>query len=211
MFMKNSITNGYAEKAPSTEADTKRKKWYISHHGVYPPKKLDKIQVVFDCSTEFKNKSINQYLLQGLDLTNNLVGVLCIFRKEPVSFMCDIEAMFHQVTVSEKDKNLLRFLWWEDRETSQDPVEFRMTVHLFGATSSPGSSNYALKECTDDNEKDLGSTAANFDHNDFYVDDGLKSAMQWPLLMMQRKYAEEKVSSYTKLLRITRSHRKDTY
>ena len=28
--------------------------------------------------------------------------------------MCDIEAMFHQVKVTEEYRDFLRFLWWED-------------------------------------------------------------------------------------------------
>ena len=50
-----------------------------------------------------------------------------------------------------------------------------MTVHLFGATSSPGCANFALKKTAQDNERELGSAAADFLRNDFYVDDGLKS------------------------------------
>ena len=50
-----------------------------------------------------------------------------------------------------------------------------MTVHLFGATSSPGCSNFALKSTANDNEKEIGSIAADFVRDDFYVDDGLKS------------------------------------
>ena len=50
-----------------------------------------------------------------------------------------------------------------------------MTVHLFGATSSPGCANFALKSTADDHEAEFGTAAANFLRNDFYVDDGLKS------------------------------------
>ena len=89
--------------------------------------------------------------------------------------MCDIEGMFHQVKVSEAFRGLLRFLWWENGDTSSQPREYRMTVHLFGATSSPGCSNFALKSTANDNEREIGSTAANFLRDDFYVDDGLKS------------------------------------
>lgn len=53
--------------------------------------------------------------------------------------------------------------------TSKDPAEFWMTVHLFGATSSP------LKASANDNEEELGSAPANFIQREFYVDDGLKS------------------------------------
>ena len=89
---------GYTEMVPTqVKAD---EVWYIPHHGVYHPKKPEKIRIVFDCSAVFKNHSLNQHLHQGPDLTNNLVGVLCRFRKESVAFMCDIEAMFHQIKVN---------------------------------------------------------------------------------------------------------------
>ena len=89
--------------------------------------------------------------------------------------MCDIEGMFFQVRVNEEQRDLLRFLWWEDGDTTKDPQEYRMTVHLFGATSSPGFANFALKSTANDYENEFGPVAANFLRNDFYVDDGLKS------------------------------------
>ena len=50
-----------------------------------------------------------------------------------------------------------------------------MTVHLFGAASSPGCCNFALKTTADDNEETFGPEPAEFLRRDFYVDDGLKS------------------------------------
>ena len=46
----------------------------------------------------------------GLDITNNLTGVLCRFLKEVIAYMCDVEEMFHQVKVNEECGNLLHFL-----------------------------------------------------------------------------------------------------
>ena len=57
--------------------------------------------MVFDCSARFGGTSLNDKLLQGLDLTNRLVGVLTRFREEPIAFMGDIDAMFHHVRVPE--------------------------------------------------------------------------------------------------------------
>ena len=151
-FMKKLIDSGYAERVPETpnsklpssnDAESKRNVWYIPHHG--HPKKPNKIRVVFDCAAEYESESLNKYLLQGPDLTNNLTGVLCRFRQEPTAFICDIEAMFHQVRVDENHRDLLRFLWWEDGDLTKEPKEYRMTVHLFGATSSPGCANFAFK------------------------------------------------------------------
>ena len=185
VFMEKVISNGFAEKVPPMEGGSsgkagpaqseERQAWYIPHHGVYHPKKPTKIWVVFNCSSEFQNELLNKHLLQGPDLTNNLVGVLCGFRKEHVALMCDIEGMFHQVRVAEQDRDLLHFLWWEDGDTTKEPTEFRMKVHPFGATSSLGCANYALKMFANDNQTDLGPEAANFIRKNFSVDDGLTS------------------------------------
>ena len=51
--------------------------------------------------------------------------------------MRDIQGMFHQLKVDVEHRNLLRLLWWDNPELKADPVEFRMTVHLFVATSLP--------------------------------------------------------------------------
>ena len=178
-FMDSMFKNGYAEKVsmpdPADGSKINSRVWYIPHHGVFHPKKPSKIRVVFDCSAVFKEESLNKHLLQGPDLTNNLCGVLCRFRLESVAFMCDIEAMFYQVRVTEDCRDMLRFLWWENGDTSRQPQEYRMAVHLFGAASSPACSNYALKTTADDNENELGPAPAEFLRKDFYVDDGLKS------------------------------------
>ena len=174
-FMNDMIKKGYAEKIPKDEVRQDGKIWYLPHHGVFHPQKPDKIRVVFDCSAEYKGEALNKHLLQGPDLTNKLVGVLARFRREPVAFMADIEGMFLQVHVTEHCRDLLRFLWWEDGDLDKEPTRYRMTVHLFGAGSSPGCCNFALKKTADDNEQEFGFEPAEFLRKDFYVDDGLKS------------------------------------
>ena len=96
-------------------------------------------------------------------------------RQEPVALACDIEGIFHQVKVNEEHRNYLRLLWWDQGDTTKDPEEYRMTVHLFGAGSSPGCANLALKTTAEDNEIYLGADTADFLRRNFYVDDGLKS------------------------------------
>ena len=83
--------------------------------------------------------------------------------------------MFLQVHVTEHCRDLLRFLWWEDGNLNREPTRYRMTVHLFGAGSSPGCCNFALKNTADDHEQEFGFKPAEFLRKDFYVDDGLKS------------------------------------
>ena len=59
------------------------------------PSKPSKICVVFDCSAEYKGRFINKELLSGPDLTNQVTGVLTIFREEKIAFMADVEAVYH--------------------------------------------------------------------------------------------------------------------
>ena len=50
-----------------------------------------------------------------------------------------------------------------------------MTVHLFGATSSPACANFALQTMADEYEAEYGPSVSKFVRRNFYVDDGLKS------------------------------------
>lgn len=152
-FMNDLEKQGYAEKVPESDLDRHDGKvWYIPHHGVYHPQKPGKIRVVFNCPISYKGKSLNQELLQGPDLTNRLLGVLLRWRKEKVAIMADIQSMFYQVKVTPDQCDMLRYLWWPEGNITKEPVAYRMLVHLFGATSSPSCSNYALKRTAKDNE-----------------------------------------------------------
>ena len=109
--------------------------------------------------------------MQGPDLTNKLVGVLCRFRKEPVSIMCDVEKMFYQFRVSNNHQDYLRFVWWDRENFSGEPVEYRMKVHS-------GCSNFGFKRMAEDSIEEFGQEVVNFICRDFYVDDGLNQYQQ---------------------------------
>ncbi|KAK3753087.1 hypothetical protein QZH41_001789 [Actinostola sp. cb2023] len=119
--------------------------------------------------------SLNDQLFKGPDLTNSLVGVLVRFRQDHVALMADIEAMFHQVRVPYKDCNVLRFYWWTAGDIEQEPEEYQMVVHLFGAVSSPSCASFALRKTALDNKQDYNDSVVNTVLNNFYVDDCLKS------------------------------------
>eukprot|EP00057_Strongylocentrotus_purpuratus_P002697 XP_003725052.1 PREDICTED: uncharacterized protein LOC100888496 [Strongylocentrotus purpuratus] len=173
------IEKGFAEEitptTPESSDDHQDAVWYLPHHPVTHPHKPDKLRVVFDCAARYKGTSLNDQLLRGPDYTNNLVGVLTRFRQEPVAIVGDIEGMFHQVKVPTKDRDALRFLWWKDGDLSKDPIDYRMTVHLFGATSSPSCASYALRKTANDNKDTLPENVIKTVQENFYVDDCLKS------------------------------------
>ena len=174
--MNDYINKGYARKRDSKEVSKKSEKiWYLPHHPVLNENKPGKIRVVFDCAAKFTGTSLNDQLFSGPDLVNSLVGVLMRFREERIAIAADIEAMFHQVKVDPIDHDALRFLWWQDGDCNKKVEEYCMQVHLFGATSSPSCSAYALKRTALDQCNEFDKLAVDTVNRSFYVDDCLKS------------------------------------
>ena len=88
------ISKSYAKTVPIDKIVSNACKWYIPHHLVINPKKLDKVYIVYDCAAIVGSKSLNSFLMKGPDLTNSLVDVLLRFRQEKVAIIADVEAMF---------------------------------------------------------------------------------------------------------------------
>ncbi|XP_033095248.1 uncharacterized protein LOC117099830 [Anneissia japonica] len=172
-FMETLVRKGYAERVNNDSEDIKNR-WYIPHHGVYHPHK-PKLRVVFDCAAKFQGIALNDVFLPGPNLTNNLLGVLLHFRKNRIALMADLEAMFYQVCVPEKDRDFLRYLWFPGENLQAEAEEYRMRVHLFGASSLPACANSALMQTAEDGRNDKNQEAVEAIKKNFYVDDLLKS------------------------------------
>ena len=136
------------------------------------PHKPEKVRRVCNAAAKFRGTSLNDMLLTGPDLLQNLVGIIFRFREHPIALTADIEAMFLQVKVPPQDCKVLRFLW---RNHPDDPISvYEYTRHIFGAKSSPTCANFALQRNAKDNEKDHPVAAKTIKRN-FYMDDFAKS------------------------------------
>ena len=148
------------------------KEWYLPHHPVLNPNKPGKVRRVCNLAAKYKDVCLNDKLLAGPDLLHGLIGTIFRFREGPIALTSDIESMFLQVQVPERDKSCLRFLW---RPTMNEPVQiYEYQRHVFGAKSSPTCANYALKRVAIDNEDEF-PIAAKTIQNNFYMDDFIKS------------------------------------
>ena len=161
------------------------------HHGIYHPNKPGKIGVVFDLSADYKG-CLNRELLSEADLTNKIVGALLRFREEQIAVMGDIEAMYHQVKVPKDQCRFPKFLWWDDSDPDKEIIDYEMKVHVFGGTSSPSSSNFALRSTANDNEQQYGKEITQTLDRSFYVDNLLKSfptvSQAVNAIMQQKKF-----------------------
>ena len=175
-FVDNLLDKAYARKVPDNRlCRSGEATWFLPHHPVFHPKKPEKVRVVFDCAAKYKGVSLNDVLLQGPDMTNTLIGVLTRFRQERTAIIADIESMFYQVRVRPDDSDVLRFLWWPGNDLQRRPEEYQMTVHLFGAVSSPSCANFALRKTAEENFQRFDFEVINTVRRNFYVDDCLKS------------------------------------
>ncbi|KAL0156947.1 hypothetical protein M9458_048193, partial [Cirrhinus mrigala] len=160
----------YVMKLTPEEAKGTDESWFIPHHLVHHN---NKARVVFNCSYQFHQFSLNDQLLPGPTLGPSLLGVLLRFRQYSVAISGDIRSMFHQVRLLPDDQPLLRFLW-RDLEKERSPDIYEWRVLPFGTTCSPCCAIYALQRHVMDhregNEEVVDSVLKSF-----YVDNCLQS------------------------------------
>ena len=141
----NYITSGQAKLlSPGEKNNISSITNYIPHYRVLNINKRDRVRVVFDASAKINKTCLNDNLLPGIDLLNNLVSVITKLRNGKYAILGDIEKMFNQVFVEPKDVDSLRFLW---RDNPENPLlDCQINVHLFGKVHSSCIVSWALKK-----------------------------------------------------------------
>lgn len=94
-----------------------------------------------------------------------------------MAVMADTESMFYQVKVPNKDTDMLHFLWWPKANLNVLLKDYRMTVHIFGATSPPSVATYGLQKTVDDSKETADAEAVKTVLNHFCEDDCLRSML----------------------------------
>ena len=167
------IDRGEVEIVPHDEIQAKLK-YHLPLFVVKHPKK-NKVRLVFDAKATYQGSSLNDHVLSGPDLTNELRGVLLRFREHAVAVVADIEGMFHAFKMAPEHKDTMRFFWPKDPNADVlEYIELRPTTHIFGVCSSPAIANFCLKKIGRDAET-ISEESKTFIERCFYVDDGLSS------------------------------------
>ena len=107
------LKQGVAEVISSENSMTK---YYLPHRAVYrEDKDTTKLCIVFDASAhEVSIKSLNEMLHQGSNLMPNLLKILYNFRIGKIGLIADIEKAFLQIELAKEDRDVHRFLWYEN-------------------------------------------------------------------------------------------------
>ena len=69
--------------------------------------------------------------------------------------MADIEQMFYSFSVSEKHRNFLRFLWFEDNDPEKQLVQYRMCRHVLGNSPSPAIATLGLHKSVENSDAEV--------------------------------------------------------
>lgn len=141
--MSEHISNGYLERVTSDLSN--KRHWFLPVFSVVNPNKPTKVRIVFDAAANIDGTCLNDMLLKGPETIASLIGVIFRFRQRKIAVSADIAEMFHRIKIIEADQMCQLVLWRNCDEAS--PVKiYKMTRMTFGASCSPCSATYVLRE-----------------------------------------------------------------
>ena len=146
---------------------------YLSVQAVFKPGGKD-CRPVFDASeTTRDGKSLNNQLLPGPPIFNDLVEIMIRFRSRPIGIVGDIRGMFLAIGLAD-GQDSHRFLW-RDLDPNKQVQIYRLRSVTFGVTDSPFKSCYIVRKHATDHQREY-PLAYEAVKSDTYVDDTLTGA-----------------------------------
>ncbi|XP_048484474.1 uncharacterized protein LOC125490156 isoform X2 [Plutella xylostella] len=145
--------------------------YFLPHHPVINQNsKTTKLRVVFDGSMlTNEGVSLNDHLLNGPCVQNDLFSILILFRLNgKYVFISDIKKMFRNIMLNKKQCSLQNILW---RDTPQEEIR---CIQLLSVTYGLRSSNFLATRCLNElayRFKDKYPLGAATLLNNVYVDD----------------------------------------
>ena len=148
------------------------KHYFMPHHAVIRESSTTtKLRVVFNASSKTtSNLSLNDCLMVGPTIQQDLYSILMRFRKHLIGITGDITKMYRQILVHEKHQDLQR-IWWRDSDST--PLKcFKLRTVTYGTACAPFLAIRTLFQLADEEESTF-HTASKVVKSDFYVDDVL--------------------------------------
>ncbi|XP_008182965.1 uncharacterized protein LOC103309405 [Acyrthosiphon pisum] len=173
-FMEEYLKMGHM-KIVSKEESQPSAAFYLPHHPVMKLSSLTtKLRVVFDASAKStSNLSLNDVLLCGPTVQDDLVTILMRFRKHQVVITADVEKMFRQIRVAEEDQDWQRIVW---RSPPDKALElYRLATVTYGTTSASFMATNCLVSLSEE-AKQKYPEASKIIRHDFYMDDLMTGA-----------------------------------
>ncbi|XP_054723453.1 uncharacterized protein LOC129233452 [Uloborus diversus] len=134
------------EEVTEAEMSSSKACHYLPHHPVVKSSSATtKVRPVFDASCKRPGyASLNDCLSTGPSLLSEIPRLISKFRCGAIGVIADIKQAFLQLSLASKDRDYLRFLWWEDKEHTKMKF-YRHCRVVFGVSSSPFLLNATIK------------------------------------------------------------------
>lgn len=109
--------------------------FYLSHYAVIKNTSTTKLHVVFDASYKTQSgKFLNDALLIGPVIQQDLFSILSRFRTFRFAMIADIAKMFRQVLIDRSQQCLQHILW---RDNPQQKLKtFELATMIYGTASA---------------------------------------------------------------------------
>ncbi|XP_065196475.1 uncharacterized protein LOC135827967 [Sycon ciliatum] len=167
------ISQGYVRRVDAADVNDGNA-WYLPHFPIVKPDKTTtKVRIVFDAAAKSNGKSLNDFILPGPKLQQDLVNVLVRFRREPIALVCDIAQMYLRISLNPDDRRYHRFLWRTDPSKPPEVYEFCSVV--FGVNASPFLAQYVSQQHARSLSSEMPQ-AASVVLDSTYMDDSMTSA-----------------------------------
>lgn len=136
--IRDQLAKGIIEVVPNDEPKPELVH-YLPHHGVpRHDKTTTKLCIVYDASARGEGPSLNDCLNKGPKFHQLILDLLLRFRSYRVALTADVEKEFLMISVEDKDRDVLRFLWVDDVSRNEPEIRvYRFTRVVFGVSSSP--------------------------------------------------------------------------
>jgi hypothetical protein len=140
--IRNQVKAGVIEKVANDELTTDHPVHYLPHHAVLKKSSTTtKMRIVYDASAKASkfDLSLNECLYRGPVILPDLCQLLIRFRVKPTIVISDVEKAFLQVCLHKPDRDVTRFLWFNDDENPSldNLATYRFRRVAFGIISSP--------------------------------------------------------------------------
>ncbi|XP_055645638.1 uncharacterized protein LOC129782531 [Toxorhynchites rutilus septentrionalis] len=174
-FMREYIKLGhmkYIGEADDSRLDKDKMVCYLPHHPVFKESSsTTKVRVVFDGSAKTStNHSLNEALLTGSTIQDELLDLMLRFRKHLIALVADVTKMYRQILIHLDDIPLQRILW---RCDPSEPIQvYELLTVTYGLSPWSFLATRVLKQLALDSAHNY-ELAARTVQEDFYMDDFL--------------------------------------
>ena len=166
-FMNEYESLGHMSKLAEAEENNG---YFIPHHAVRKESSTTtKLRVVFDASAMTTNgSSLNNEMLVGPKLQDDIQPLLIRFRCPKIAFTGDIQKMYRQILIHPDDCKYQKILWREDTDHHLKTYELKTVT--YGTAAAPYIATKCLQQLAE-YEKSEFPVAAKLTKRDFYMDD----------------------------------------